>query len=217
MGSSYSESGEDLIASYLLSTSAGFFVDIGAGHPVVGSNTYKFYRSGWSGIGIDANKELKTSWRFLRPRDKFIPVAIGNKKGEIDFYEYENDLRSTSSSTVQEYYEHQKRKFTKTRVPQETLNSIFDEHVKGLQPIFLSIDVEGSEYDVLNSLDFSKHRPNLIAIESWELPWNSASSVVSLMKKHKYELVAYSGLTAFYMPSRDVEKLLSTRPILTNS
>ncbi len=32
----------------------GFYVDVGAHHPMLYSNTYYFYKQGWSGINIDA-------------------------------------------------------------------------------------------------------------------------------------------------------------------
>lgn len=214
LGNSYSESGEDLIASYLLGTKKGVFVDIGAGHPIVGSNTYKFYRNGWKGVGIDANKDLSLSWRLLRPRDSFVAVAIGETSGETIFFEYENDLRSTSNNDVQEYYQKQNRKFKKTIVKQETLSSIFETYTDTSKPVFLSIDVEGSEYEVLKSLDFTKYSPDLIAIESWELPWVGNTKVVTFMKEINYDLVAYSGLTAFYMPRAIVQEIVSSRPLI---
>ena len=47
----FSQNGEDLILNRLFENKTnGFFVDIGAHHPVRFSNTYLFYLNGWSGI-----------------------------------------------------------------------------------------------------------------------------------------------------------------------
>ena len=52
---SYSQEGEDMILRRLFETRRrGFYVDVGAHHPRRFSNTYYFYRQGWSGINIDA-------------------------------------------------------------------------------------------------------------------------------------------------------------------
>lgn len=211
-GSGFSESGEDLIATYLLGESSGTYIDVGSGHPVVGSNTYKFYRMGWTGVAIDANTSLKAAWTIIRPRDLFIPILIGEKSGEVEFYEYENDLRSTSNEDVKRFYDQENRKYKTTLIQQKTLDQIFHDYVDHKLPVFLSIDIEGSELEALKSLSFSKYKPTLIAVESWDLPWKNDIKTKELLESAGYVLVAYSGLTAFYMPSNHVEKLLETRP-----
>ena len=56
---SYSQLGEDLVIMNHLQclgknpNSKGFYIDIGAYHPLDGSNTYKFYKRGASGITVD--------------------------------------------------------------------------------------------------------------------------------------------------------------------
>ena len=51
----FSQEGEDLLINRILNNkSEGFFIDIGAHHPIRFSNTYFFYRKGWRGINVDA-------------------------------------------------------------------------------------------------------------------------------------------------------------------
>ena len=58
---SYSQEGEDLILSrYFDGQREGFFIDVGAFHPIRFSNTYLFYRLGWSGINIEARPGSKS-------------------------------------------------------------------------------------------------------------------------------------------------------------
>ena len=53
--------GEDIIGSQLLrEVKRGFYIDIGANHPVNYSNTFSLYKSGWRGIGIDGNKDYES-------------------------------------------------------------------------------------------------------------------------------------------------------------
>lgn len=50
----FSQTGEDLlIAKFFPESDTGFYLDVGSGNPVIGSNTYFFYRQGWRGILID--------------------------------------------------------------------------------------------------------------------------------------------------------------------
>ncbi|MEI9928867.1 MAG: hypothetical protein WDN44_15790 [Sphingomonas sp.] len=51
--------GEDVLLGRLLKTaSSGTYVDVGANHPIEGSNTYRLYRQGWTGLTIDPNSRL---------------------------------------------------------------------------------------------------------------------------------------------------------------
>ena len=55
---SYSQEGEDMVLSRIFSDkNKGFYVDVGAHHPIRFSNTYKFYKLGWHGINIEPNPD----------------------------------------------------------------------------------------------------------------------------------------------------------------
>ncbi len=48
---SYSQEGEDMLLRRIFhSKTRGCFIDIGACHPILHSNTYSFYKRGWRGI-----------------------------------------------------------------------------------------------------------------------------------------------------------------------
>jgi hypothetical protein len=130
------------------------------------------------------------------------------------FYEYENDLRSTTSQQVHKYYEDNSIKYDSSLVEQRTLTDIFETYVKREKKVFLSIDVEGQELEVLKSLDFKKFAPSVIAIENWNLPWDYShkNGPGAFLEKQNYKLAAYSGLTAFYVESKALNKLLDGRP-----
>jgi len=58
---SYSHQGQDLIISDLFRNKqqGGLYVDIGCNHLILESNTYKFYKMGGRGIGIDGESAFK--------------------------------------------------------------------------------------------------------------------------------------------------------------
>jgi hypothetical protein len=115
---------------------------------------------------------------------------------------------------VHNYYEDGSIKYDSSLVEQRTLTDIFETYVKDESRVFLSIDVEGQELDVLQSLDFKQFTPSVIAIENWNLPWDYAHKNDSgaFLEKQNYKLTAYSGLTAFYVESKVLENLLGGRP-----
>ncbi|MBI1347034.1 hypothetical protein GC163_12170 [bacterium] len=79
---SASQTGEDMIVRSLLeSVRDGFYVDVGAYHPVQFSNTYHFYLQGWHGLIIDANQKSINQFRMVRPRDKRIHACVGVNSG----------------------------------------------------------------------------------------------------------------------------------------
>ncbi len=97
---SYGQFGEDAMLQALLPAKAGFYIDIGSGHPILGSNTYALYQLGGRGILVDpvsANVDLS---RRVRPGDKSIHAAIGLSNSEsINFIEFETYQYSTTSES----------------------------------------------------------------------------------------------------------------------
>ena len=55
---SYSLSGVDLIIDYIFKDKKnGFYLDVGAQHPVSNNNTFLLFKKGWKGINIDLDKK----------------------------------------------------------------------------------------------------------------------------------------------------------------
>lgn len=165
---SYSSAGEDVLLNYILMHKKnGFFIDVGAYHPTKGSNTYKFYINGWSGINIDAADDKIALFNEMRPRDININSMIGNKDGFSDFYLLEN--QDTMNSGSLEFYQKMNIDISKAKkvcVEIKKLGTILHElNFEGIIDL-LTIDVEGMELDVLKSNDWEKFNPVIIMIEN---------------------------------------------------
>ena len=147
---SYSRTGEDLIMEELFRNKySGFYVDIGAYHPIDFSNTYKYYLKGWRGINVDPSIETIDSFNRVRPRDINLNIAIGELAGLGDYFVFENDA---SMNTVSEVFREEAQKSgalilsEKREVKVDTLANIFDTHLPDNTSIdILSIDAEGVE------------------------------------------------------------------------
>jgi FkbM family methyltransferase len=205
---SFSQHAEDLIAeSYLTDVTAGFYVDIGAHHPVRLSNTYRFYRKGWKGINVDPNPVAIDKFRARRPHDINIEAGIAAIPGTMTFYMFDSPEVNTLSETMALKQEADGYKLMEKRsVEVLTLASLLDRHIARNQEIdLLSIDVEGLEMEVLESNDWNKYCPRLILVELNDADVRGAveSSTAHFLLSRDYQFIAKSYNTlAFIRPKR---------------
>ena len=184
---SYSMDKEDLVVQeYFKNRTYGFYVDVGCYHPLQRNNTMLLYLKGWRGINIDISDFSIKLFNFLRPEDLNLNLAISNLEGEIDMF-FQKKL--SQLSTIKE--KHAKIAFQGTihnkKILSRRLNSILEESkYRGKRINFLNIDVEGSDFEVLQSLDFNKYSPELICIEVIEKELEK-SDVFNFLYNKKYK------------------------------
>ena len=54
----YSFNAVDIVVDYIFKNNkSGFYLDVGAQHPISNNNTYLLYKRGWKGINIDLDKK----------------------------------------------------------------------------------------------------------------------------------------------------------------
>ncbi|MDR1001159.1 MAG: FkbM family methyltransferase [Clostridiales bacterium] len=147
------------------------YLDVGANHPIGCSNTALFYSRGGKGVAVEANPNYQEMWHTLRPRDTFVNAAVVNMEisgGEVELNLIDGDDFSQLSyvgdrSHIAEYFG--KTSSRKITVPAYTLNLIVDRFCSGEFPDYLSLDIEGYDFDVLKATDFSRSFPKIISIE----------------------------------------------------
>lgn len=192
---SFSQEGEDLILHRLIGDKQkGFYVDVGAHHPKLFSNTYFFYNRGWRGINIDATPGSMRSFRLVRPRDINIEVAVSSRTAPIPLSLFDepalNSFNPTSISKDkrEEYIEYK----TVELIPL-TLAEILESKLQDNQEIdFLTVDVEGEDIFVLESNNWLKFRPNFILVEDskFRIENPGKSEVFNLLTSEEYNLRA---------------------------
>lgn len=163
---SYAQAGEDLVLDFLTGhRPGGFYVDVGCNHPVRTSNSYRFYRKGWQGIAVDANRRFAKDFAWTRPRDRFVHACVSDQPGEVEFHLFkESALSSISGKPL--YHSPDQYKLERVEcLPTRTLSSILEECDAPARFEFLSIDVEGHDEEVLRSADLRVHSPTVIIIE----------------------------------------------------
>ena len=204
---SYSQDGEDLILwSFLKYRKNGYYIDIGAHHPKRFSNTYKFYRAGWKGINIDPTPGSMKLFNKLRPLDTNIEVGVSDEPGEIELYMFNepalNSFDKKLSLSRHDSNESDVQIIDTKSIEVVTLNSIIEKYVpSSVSEIdFLSIDVEGFDFNVINSLDLEKYKPYIIAIEIIELKVDDVmnSNISIHLGKYGYSIIDKCKRTVFF-------------------
>ena len=162
----YAMDGEDIaINDYVEIKNDGFYLDIGAHHPIQRNNTYLLFKKGWQGINIDVNEFSIDLFNFLRPKDINIQTAISDKPGEITFY-YQKEFSQLNTTEKKIAKQSFNNHFKEKNIKCETINNILERSkFKDRQIDFLNIDIEGAEIKALNSLNFEKYSPKVICIE----------------------------------------------------
>jgi len=200
---SYSQEGEEMILSRIFEGKAnGFYIDIGAHHPKRFSNTMIFYDRGWRGINIDAMPESMIPFFKERPLDINLEVAVSDKDELLTFHIFkEPALNTFSESLAQEYIASNNDILYKKEIRTRSLESLFDEYLPQNQEIdFLSIDVEGLDFEVLKSNNWTKYRPEIILFEYQKFEINSflQSDLYKFMIESGYQFFGKTYNTIFY-------------------
>ncbi len=159
----YSQFGQDdfVLKKVFTNKTDGFFIDIGANHPIQGSNTYLLERNGWKGLAFEPQESLNKLWPINR-KTPCLKCVIGPENKYVSFIEGKEEEHGLSGVEGFNKCSTDHRKVT---VQQRKFSDIISEH--GIKKIdYLSIDVEGYELNVLKSIDFSQADIKLISVEN---------------------------------------------------
>lgn len=160
---SHSQFGQDVfvLKDIFKNKDNGFFVDVGANHPVKINNTFLLESKGWKGISIEPQKQFRDLWEKERGTE-CLQYVIGPENKKVDFVEGdENEHVLSGVAGYNKCNNNQKV----INIEQKRLSDIFiDKKITEID--YLSIDVEGYEMNVLESIDFSKVNIKLIGIEN---------------------------------------------------
>lgn len=144
----------------------GFYVDVGAHDGVTDSNTLHFEQLGWRGICIEPHQSFYPQLVKNRPRATCLDCAIWDEELEsVDFHvtavggwsRIGGPLPNADHRIVGIQHPH-------TRI----LNNVLQEYDAPAPFDLLSVDVEGTEWHILNGFNLDKYRPRIVIIEDLE-------------------------------------------------
>ena len=146
-----SQAGQDewVLKMFSYYPTTGFFVDLGAYDGVEHSNTWTLEQEyGWHGICVEANPDYFKALTKNRPTAHNINAAVTASEGQVHFLG-QNITASTEAPIVR-------------CAPLQTLLA----EAKAPYTIdYLSVDIEGLEFDVLEAFNFAAYMVKLITVE----------------------------------------------------
>jgi FkbM family methyltransferase len=204
---SYSQNAEDIRLWRVFGRiNNGFYVDIGAADPSVGSVSRIFYDNGWSGINVEPSPAFD-ALSAERERDVNLQVAVSESEGSAPFFLAYPDLGlSTGDRSVHGDRSEEIEHFAEITVPTRRLDSILRDYAP--QTIhFLKVDVEGAEREVLASSDWEAFRPVVVLVEAVET-WSTTTTYEAwehILLGADYEFAAFDGINRFYVDRDHVD------------
>lgn len=145
----------------------GFFVEFGATNGIDLSNTYLLEKEfGWQGILAEPGRnwhEALFKNRSCEIETKCIYSSTGRN---ILFHEVDMpELSTISEYSSQDYHSQFRRNTKEYRVKTLSLNDLLTIHQAPIEIDYISLDTEGSEYEILKGFDFSKYKIKVLTIE----------------------------------------------------
>jgi len=175
----------------------GIFVDVGANDGISINNTLYFEKyNNWTGINIEPIKSVFQKLSINRPNCININCAVSNFNGETDFIC--NTGYTEMISGIKDNYDprHLNRLERENNMMNSSTN-IIKINTKKLETIlyennithinYLSIDVEGAEFEVIKSINFNNVFIDVIGFENnYE---DLSYPIVKYLENYNYDII----------------------------
>lgn len=208
----YANCAEDTIIKYILDLYCNktfleyTYIDVGVNNPTLYDNTFLFYEMGGKGVLIEPNPNMCKVANEKRPRDTVIcaGVSFDETVSSAPFYLFEDSFAGWSGFDEKRVEMAKKvnvnlaDKFEQKLIP---MNEIFEQYFPEDPPVLVSIDVEGLEIEILNTINFDKYRPVIYCIESDQTNFEaySAHPVIDIMNQNGYLYMANTSINMIFL------------------
>ena len=184
------QDGEDVLLAELFGYKTdGFFIEIGAYDGLYLSNSYFFEQLGWRGLLVEPLPEKAAACRRNRPGSIVIEAALGRQPGTATLTEVlDGGAREDVLSYIggnEQIAGKLARLNTQTRSYQVTVKSfpqVMAEagHRPGMAIDFISIDCEGMDLEILQTIDLDQWQPRIFVLES------AGEAATAYLQQHGY-------------------------------
>ena len=195
---------QDMFAEFILEqNSSKIFIEFGATDGLNLSNSYTLEKYfGWTGLLAEPDPQWHPNLKLNRPNSKKIYDCVWIKSNEkIDFLISQDGNLSTienfrnSDEKVMPGNSIKRNQSSKIiQLKTISLNDLIKNNLDDNKPSYISIDTEGSEYDILNKFDFTKYGPEVFTVEHNHSELEK--KIDELMNFNNY-LRVFNTLTAF--------------------
>ena len=195
---------QDVFASFVIGNKyEKSFLEFGATNGIDLSNTYILEKNmNWSGYLSEPSPQWHEELKKNRPNNKIITECIWSKSNEnLDFFVSDvgvlstiNDFKESDKISMPGNTTERTRNGKIISIKSTSLNDVIAKSFNSKSPSYMSIDTEGSEYEILKYFDFKKYRPIVFTIEHNFTEYQA--KINKLMLSNGYVRVLAS-LTAF--------------------
>jgi FkbM family methyltransferase len=171
------------------SSAPGYFVEFGATDGISMSNTYIFEkRFGWNGLLIEPARIWKNQLIKNRTASFDFRCVFDSSGEKVAFNESENAVYST----IQNFSKNDRHADERVNggqylVETVSLNNVLEHHKAPKTIDYLSIDTEGSEFQILQALDFDAWTFRVITVEHNYT--DQRSKIYELLTRNGYKRV----------------------------
>jgi len=169
----------------------GYFVDVGSADGVVFSNSKALEDLGWNGVAIDP---FPTNWSTRRCL--LFREVVSSRKGDSVEFRVSGEVGG-----IEEFlgrYGTVNEKDPKVRLTTTTIADVLERARAPRYIHYVSLDVEGAEYEVLQAFPFSTREVGAFTIEhNQEEP--KRSRIRSLLESHGYRFVRQQVVEDWYL------------------
>jgi FkbM family methyltransferase len=166
---SFTRAGEDVFLAEYFGDYTGVYLDIGANHPFLMSNTFLLYQRRWRGITVEPLPRLAAKHRFWRPGDLCLNMGIADRAGRMTLFEFSPHTLSTFDEIQAKHLVDNGCVLVRAfQVEVETLANLWPRY-RGEYPQvdLMCVDTEGMDIRVLKGNNFDLLRPRLIVCEAF--------------------------------------------------
>lgn len=173
------------------------FVDVGGNFPETSVST-PLEHAGWRGVVVEPQPDCAAALRAVRHTPVVECACVSQASIDGGLQSVRLWLAGPQSSVNADFISPRDRTGRHLDVPAKSLNQVLAEN--GIDRVdLLSLDTEGTEIEVMNGLDWGKHRPTLVLLE------DHARDFVKhhYMQSKGYRLFRRSGFNSWYAQPGD--------------
>ena len=195
---------QDMFADFIVGNNfKKIFLEFGATDGLNLSNSYSLENfSKWTGVLVEPDPQWHSKLKLNRPNTNIIYDCVWTKSNQIlDFISSNQGELSTleiykfsDKESMPANSKNRNKLSKKIKVNTISLNDLINIEFDKSAPSYISMDTEGSEYEILKSFDFENIRPHIFTIEHNHSSFEK--KIDDILKLNNYERI-FRNLTAF--------------------
>ena len=171
----YSQNDEQVVIERFFGSAPGVLWDFGCNDGVTFSNSHHMLKNrGWKGVLVDASPVCVDKAKILysdRQDIQILNLGLGEGNGILDFYESGTHLGQGDLSLVSSFKKESTQRWeptTEYQVKQIQVcdfKTFLDDHALYKTADFITIDIEGLDFEILSSIDLNQTQTRLVCVE----------------------------------------------------